>query len=206
MFKSKHKKDDSHHKKGKHTDEKKHEAKKEAKDDVKQDDFLKQIEELTNVEKELKGAEEKIKHVESRAEEMNNAYKRALADLENFRRRSAEEKADFVKYAASNLLLEILPCLDNFKKALEFVPKEQKKENWVEGLVQSVKFFEMTLEKQGVEEIKAVGKKLDPNFHEAVLQGPGEKDKVLEEMEKGYTYNGKVIKHSKVKVGDGGKN
>lgn len=180
-------------------------AKDPVNDNSHNDDLFKEIEGLTNLEKELQAAEQKLQESEQKAQEMNNAYKRALADLENFRRRTEQERGDFVKFASQKLLLEILPCLDNFKKALAYVPKESQSENWVQGLVHSVNHFEQTLQKQGVEEIKAIGHKLDHNLHEAVLQGPGAKDVVLEELEKGYLYHGRVVKHTKVKVGNGEK-
>jgi molecular chaperone GrpE len=169
------------------------------------DDLLGKIEGLTNLEQELKEAELKIREAETKAEEMANAYKRALADLENFRRRTNEEKTSFVKYACSNLLLEIFPCLDNFKKSLSFIPEDKKTENWVQGLIHSVNFFEQVLIKQGVEEMRCLGEKYNPNFHDAVSEGEGEKDIIIEELGKGYLYQGKVIKHAKVKVGNGNK-
>ena len=61
------------------------------------------------------------------------------------------------------------------------------------------------LKKMEVEEIKCLGEKLDPNFHEAVMQGPGKKDVIMEVFENGYTFQGKVIKAAKVKVGNGEK-
>ncbi len=181
-------------------------------DDPKKDDLLSQIKGLSNIEKELKEAEIKLKEAEEKVhtaeiktKEMEEAYKRALADLENFRRRTEEEKTEYIKYASKNLLLDILPCLDNFKKSLDFIPKDSKDAKWVQGITQSIKLFNLTLEKHGVQEIKSIGEKLDPNLHDALLQGPGAKDIIIDELEKGYTLNGKVIKHSKVKVGDGEK-
>jgi len=173
-------------------------------EDIKvEDDLTQRITELTNLEKELITSEEKIKKAELKVAEMTDSYKRVLADLDNFRRRSESEKSEYIKYANKNFLLEILPCLDHFIKAASYIPVEMKKENWVQGITHSITHFENTLKKQGVEPIKAIGEKLDPNLHDAVLQGSGKKDIILEELEKGYTHHGKIIKHARVKVGNG---
>lgn len=135
--------------------------------------------------------------------QLKESLARAMADVENSRKRMEREKAEFAKFANAQLLNEILPCIDNLKKASDFLPEDQKDTDWCKGLSQAISLFDEALKKQGVEEIKTVGEKLDPNLHEALMQGPGEKDMITEEFEKGYSLNGQVIRFAKVKVGDG---
>lgn len=136
--------------------------------------------------------------------ELTEMSKRALADLANYKKRVEEEKAGFVKFANMSLILEILPVLDNFKRAFVHIPKELNENEWVKGVVQIERQLMEAFAKQGVAEIKVgKGEKLDILKHEAILQGPGEKDIILEELEKGYVFENKVIRPAKVKVGDG---
>lgn len=138
-------------------------------------------------------------------QKMTEVAQRAMADLANFRRRTEEEKAHLIGYANLDLMRELLPVLDNFHRSQNHLPQELNDEaqNWVNGITQTFKTFEDTLTKKGLTEIKSVGEKFDPHMHEAVLQGPGEKDMVTEEMEKGYTLGSRVVRTAKVKVGNG---
>ncbi len=131
---------------------------------------------------------------------MTNITQHALADLQNFRRRAEEERAGYVAYANANLLNELLPVLENINKALAHEPKDAE---WIKGATQIFQQFQQTLEKQGLKPIEAAGKPFDPNVHEALMTGPGTKDQVLEEFEKGYMLGDKVLKRSRVKVGNG---
>lgn len=140
---------------------------------------------------------------QQKIEELTNGYARAMADLENYRKRTELEKGEFAKYANAGLLNALLPCLDNFKKAAAFIPEDHKDQEWKKGLDQAIKLFDETLKKQGVEEIKTVGEKMDHNLHEALMQGEGEEGIIIEEFEKGYTLRGQVVRHAKVKVGKG---
>lgn len=144
-----------------------------------------------------------LEQAQQKVEELTNAWARATADLENYRKRTEQEKNDFAKYANASLLNTLLPCLDNFRRAASFIPEDHAKEEWCTGLDQAIKLFDETLKKQGVEEIKTVGEKMDHNLHEAVMQGDGEEGVIIEEFEKGYTLKGQVIRHAKVKVGKG---
>lgn len=137
-------------------------------------------------------------------QELTETAKRALADLQNYRKRMDEEKTSFVQFANLVLLLELLPILDNFQRAFLIVPEEIKKTDWFKGALQIEQQLVGVVRKQGVTEIpNTVGQKLDPSKHEAIATGPGEKDVIIEEFEKGYMLGDKVIRPAKVKVGDG---
>lgn len=171
----------------------------------KKDPLLEDIEKLSNMEKELKEATDQLKNSEETIKNLTETQTRTLADLQNYRRRTEQEKVEFVKYANVELIKEILPIVDIFTKSLDFIPEDVKKENWCQGIVQTIHHLRDTLKKQGVEEINCLGEKIDPNLHDAVLQGSGKKDIIIEILEKGYKYNDKIIKHVKVKVGNGEK-
>lgn len=138
-------------------------------------------------------------------QELTETAKRALADLQNYRRRVEEERTAFVQFANVALILELLPILDNFQRAFSQVPEEILKSDWFNGALAIEQQLVAVVKKQGVTEMPSqVGKKLDPKIHEAIATGPGEKDTVIEEFEKGYLLGDKVIRPAKVKVGNGG--
>lgn len=150
-----------------------------------------------NLQLELDAANQKIK-------ELTEAAKRALADLQNYRKKTDEERAGFVQFANIILILELLPVLDSFNRAFAQVPEEIKKTDWFRGALQIEQQLAGIMQKQGVQEMEPqLGKKVDPHFHEALAAGPGEKDVIIEEFEKGYLLGKKVIRPAKVKVGNG---
>lgn len=138
-------------------------------------------------------------------EELTNQLARALADLQNYRRRNEEEKAGFVKFANAELLKVIIPILDNLDRSVTHLPAELKDNDWTKGMLHIHEDLLKTFEKIGLKKIKTVGEKLDPKKHEALLAGPGEKDVITEEFEPGYSLMDEVIKPARVKVGDGSK-
>ena len=126
---------------------------------------------------------------------LEQKYQRALADYQNLVKRSQLEKADFAKYANEQLILDILPIYDNLKVSMEHVDESAKTNGWAEGIKYVIKQFTDTLKNFGVEEIKAKGKKFDPNIMEA-LEGEGEKVKKV--VKPGYTLKGKVLVPARV--------
>jgi molecular chaperone GrpE len=146
--------------------------------------------------------EKKLEEATQEIEELTGGYKRVAADLQNFKRRAEEDHKNLVTFANSNLILEILPILDNFERAVEHRPENVSAE-WLDGILQIYSQFQKILEKQGVEEIKTEGEKCDPNFHEAMLHCEGSDGVIVQELEKGYLLKGKVIRPAKVSVGNG---
>ncbi len=140
---------------------------------------------------------------EDEVAELKNQLARAMADLQNYKRRSEEEKAAFVKYANAEMLKNLLPILDHLNLSALHLPEEMKENEWAKGVLQINADLLKILEAMGVKKLETVGQKLDPNFHEAVMQGPGEKDVIIEEFEPGYALNDTVVKPAKVKVGNG---
>ena len=178
---------------------------------VSDEELRKRVEEAKrqNVEREKEEEEalsaKATEEAQKQMEELKEALARCMADLQNFKRRTEEEKMRFVKFANAELLKELLPIIDNFDRACQQIPSHVKEDAWTKGVVQTHDELMKALEKIGVKKIETVGQKLDPNIHEAVIQGFGKKDEIIEEMEPGYTYHDETLKPAKVKVGDGKK-
>lgn len=135
--------------------------------------------------------------------ELKEALARAMADLQNYKRRSEEEKAGFLKFAYSKLLSSLLPVFDNLGRSVNHLPEELKENEWAKGVIHINSDLLKTLESLGIKKMETVGQKLDPKKHEALMAGPGEKDIIVEEFEPGYMMGEEVVKPAKVKVGDG---
>ncbi len=153
-------------------------------------------------EQDFNALQTELTETQAKLNEMVNISKRALADLQNYKRHTEEEKAAFVTFANAELVHAILPALDNFDRAMKHEPKDAE---WAKGVEQTYKHMLGELEKRGLEPIETTGQKFDPKIHEALLTAPGEKDMVLEELEKGWMLGERVIKPARVKVGDGTK-
>ena len=142
---------------------------------------------------------------EKKIEELTNHLARCMADLQNYRRRSEEDKGRFVKFANAEMLKVLLPALENLDRSCKHLPENLKEDAWAKGVLHTQSDLTKALAILGVKRIETVGQKLDLKFHEALMQGPGEKDVITEELDPGYTLNGEAIKVAKVKVGDGTK-
>lgn len=145
---------------------------------------------------------QELEETQSKLKEMTAITQHALADLQNFRRRAEEERASYIAYANADLMNELLPVLENMNKALAHEPKDAE---WIKGAVTTMIQFQNTLTKRGLTPIEAKDQPFDPKIHEALMVGPGPKDQITDEFEKGYLLGDKVLKRSRVKVGDGSK-
>ena len=125
-------------------------------------------------------------------------YKRALADYQNLLKQQARERSDFLKYALSDFLQDILPVYDHLKLSLSSLSEEESGSAWVQGVRHVLKQFKDLLESKGVAEIETVGKVFDHDTMEAV---DGEGGAVEREVMPGYTLHGRVIRPAKVIVG-----
>ncbi len=126
--------------------------------------------------------------------------KRLQAEFENYCKRVEKERKDFAGVASEKLIVKLLLVIDDFERALatlKSVPEEARK-----GIEMIFKNLHKILHEERVEQIKAVGQKLDPYKHEVLLQTQSDQpdDIILEELQKGYTMNGKVIRYAKVKI------
>lgn len=145
----------------------------------------------------------KLEEYKKKSEEYLAGWQRARADFLNYKKEEMERIGEILKYANENFILKILPILDNFEKATKEIPEDRKSDKFLEGLLQIKNQLGDFLKNQGVEEIKTVGEKFDPNFHE-VIEEIEVKDKesgiIITEAQKGYKLQGKVIRPAKVKI------
>jgi len=126
-------------------------------------------------------------------EELNNRWKRAIADYQNLEKRTEAERKEWIEFAEKNLINKLLPVLDILEKAEEHLKDE--------GLNLAVKQFKDVLMKEGVEEIDSLGKMFDPSLHECVdLENGEDENKIIYVYNKGYFLKGKIIRPAKVKV------
>lgn len=157
---------------------------------------------MTEKKKEQKKQEKEPKKDDIK--ELLGTVQRVQAEFENYKKRVEKEKAEFTRIACSGLIEELLPILDTFELALK---NTEDKEEFVKGVEMIYAQLFSTFEKIGLKPIECEGKKFDPYLHEALMQEESDKEEgiVIEEFQKGYSLNGKVIRHSKVKVSKGKK-
>ena len=146
---------------------------------------------------------EEVEEVDPVAE-ANDKYLRLAAEFDNFKRRTLKEKSQIYTSAAADVIEAILPMIDNLGRATAVETESEEAKNILDGVKLVERQFMEILTNIGVEEIKAVGEKFDPNIHNAVMHIDDEaidgEEVVVEEFMKGYIYKDKVIRHSTVKV------
>ncbi|MHC1578581.1 MAG: nucleotide exchange factor GrpE [Dehalococcoidia bacterium] len=160
---------------------------------------IEQAEDIATLQQAL--AEEKQK-----AEKYLASWQRSQADFENYLKRAEQEKLEMAECADRALILELLPILDDFERALASVPDEFDEHNWTEGVKLIYNKLKAFLETQGLAEIKAEGECFDPHLHEAAGQVEGEEGIIVEEIRKGYKFRDKLLRPSMVMVGKGEEN
>ena len=138
-----------------------------------------------------------LERIKNNGETWEDKYLRALADYQNLVKQTVKDREDFIKYALSDFLQDILPVYDHLKMSLNGLKDGDHKNPWVEGVKHVLKQFKELLKERGVEEIKTVGEKFDHNVMEA-LDGEGEL--VSKEVMPGYKLNGRLIRAAKVIV------
>lgn len=170
---------------------------------------IKDIEEEIVVEQ-----EGEIAQLEKKALENLDGWQRCQAEFENYKKRSAESQKDLIKYSTQNIVLQILPVIDNFHASTDHIPEDQKENPWVTGIMYIQKQLEAVLTENGVEEIAVnVGDNFDPIFHEAIEdkhcnncgdcdcgEKPEYKNKIKKILTKGYKIGEKVIRPARVVV------
>ena len=133
-------------------------------------------------------------------------WQRSQADLENYIKRSAQEKSEIVESANRMLVSDLLPILDDLERAFASLPVELYEQNWTEGIRLIYNKIKSVLEAQGLAEIEAKGECFDPCWHEAAGQLEGDEGIVVQEIRKGYKFRDKLLRPAMVMVGAGSKN
>jgi molecular chaperone GrpE len=148
----------------------------------------------------------RIAELEKESAEYKDQWLRAAADYKNFKRRTDQERAELIRGASAGLVLKLLPVLDDLERAISSVTPEVTNSPWYGGFKLIPQKLQTVLESEGVAPIQAVGQDFDPNFHEAVIYeaaGPGQENKVVAELQRGYMLRDRVLRPTMVKVGQG---
>ncbi len=146
---------------------------------------------------------EKLKEAEKKAEENKEKYLRALADLENYRKRSEKEKNEIRKFGNEDIIRDVVPLIDTLNRAIGHASGPGAIEALKSGLRLVQEQLVCCLKKYGLEEIEALGKAFDPRLHEAMLHTESDQHKqneIVEEYEKGYLLHGRLLKPTRVSV------
>lgn len=153
--------------------------------------------------KEKKKKDKKQDAMKEKIEELEDRVKRQMAEFENFRKRTEKEKTAMFETGARSVIEKILPVVDNFERGLASVSEEEKDGALAQGMQMIYKQLMTELENLDVKPIPAVGEEFNPEFHNAVMQTESdefESGVIAQELQKGYTYRGSVVRHSMVAV------
>lgn len=153
-----------------------------------------------NEKKEENKVQEKELITKEQYDELDDRYKRVLAEFENFKKRSLKEREGLYNSVLADIILGMLPAMDNLENAMK---AECKDESYKQGIELVYKQFKDFLEKNGVQEIPAIGETFDPSVHEAVSSVQDDTkgaQEIVQEYRKGYKIGSKVIRHSMVVV------
>ncbi len=152
--------------------------------------------------------QKRIEELEKESSEWREKFLRKAAEFENYKRRTENDQLNLINYAAESFIKKILPVVDDFERSLEHIKDSNDYGKLKEGVQLIYNKLLKVLEEQGVKKIEAVGKPFDVHFHEALMQKVDDSvppHTVIDELEKGYLYKDKVIRHSKVVVSSEGK-
>ena len=161
-------------------------------------------EKLTKKQKKNKLVQEN-EALKKEVENLKDLLLRERAELENFKRRTNEERIKDRKYALTDFLMELIDVIDIFDKAVNVKTEDEKLKKFLSGFEMVNKTFKQILSNNGVEQIEAIGKPFDPSFHSAIetVQVEGvEPNMVVEEIMTGFTYKDRVLRPSMVKVSE----
>lgn len=172
--------------------------------EIERDDKVSEAEETQEEGKveQIDDAQERIEALASENEQLRDQLLRKIAEFENYKRRTENESANFVKYAGEAVITRLLPVYDDLARSLDHADSKNS-ESLKKGIELVYEKFSRILKEIGVEKIEAKGKEFDVDYHEALMQREAEgisPHTVIEEIEPGYVYKDKVIRHSKVIV------
>lgn len=184
-----------------------------------QNDPTERIEETTAPETEVQDVEDddseeaevadmfkKLQETEEALKKKSNDYLYLMAEFDNYRKRTIKEKSDIIKNASEKVLKDLLPIVDDFERGLEATKDDSDGQQVRQGMELIYNKLVRFLENNGVKPIESTGAEFDSDLHDAIAKIPApseeEKGKVIDTTTKGYTLNGKVLRHAKVVVAD----
>ena len=150
-----------------------------------------------------KKSSSKMKEMEkiiAELDQLKNKNVRLLAEFDNYKRRTADEKNNLIKYSGEKLILEILNPLDDLKRTIDSFD-QTKDQSLIDGIMLIYKKFQTSLQNNNINKFESIGEEFSPDLHEALMSEPGKKNNiVLKEFESGYKYHDRIIRHAKVVV------
>jgi len=150
--------------------------------------------------------EKENKELKEKVDELNDKYLRLFSEFDNFRKRTLKEKIEMSKTASEEVITALLPVLDDFERAIRSMENSSEDSNLKEGVLLIFNKFLTILNQKGLEQMRTVGEVFDTDYHEAITNipapSPEQKGRVIDEVEKGYLLNGKVIRYARVVVGN----
>ncbi len=162
---------------------------------------------IPSKEKKLLKTIEEIKiqceNLSSERDKLNEKNIRLLAEFDNYKRRTTQEKSNIIKHAVADFAQELITIIDDLERTLESVKDGQKTDPFVNGVNLVHDKFQKILNDHGIHSFHSVGEKFDPDLHDALTSQEAEDtedDIILTEFQKGYRYHNKVIRHAKVIV------
>lgn len=168
-----------------------------------EEDSQNSVEEEASELESLEALKQALAEEKAKAEANMAGWQRVQADFINYKRRTEQEREEISQWANAMLALDLLPVLDDLERAFSAIPDELAEVSWVDGIRLIGSKLRTALEAQGLSPIVALGEPFDPNLHEAVMSGNGEDGVVVEEVQKGYKFKDRVIRPTKVVVGNG---
>ena len=167
----------------------------------------KDVKENSNNSEDVLNTVARLEQLEKEHQTLKNQYVRIAADFDNFRKRQSRDQDDLKVQLICKSLSAILPIVDNFERARQQLKPESEEAQTLHRSYQGLyKQLVEVLKQQGVAPMRVLGQQFDPNLHEAVLREPSEKeneDIIIEELQRGYHLEGKVLRHALVKVSMG---
>ena len=169
--------------------------------------IAKEVNENSNNTEDTLNTVSRLEQLEKEHQTLKNQYVRIAADFDNFRKRQSRDQDDLKVQLICNSLSAILPIVDNFERARQQLKPESDEAQTLHRSYQGLyKQLVEVLKQQGVAPMRVLGQHFDPNLHEAVLREPSEEEKediIIEELQRGYHLDGKVLRHALVKVSMG---
>jgi molecular chaperone GrpE len=152
------------------------------------------------------GKEDPSSGKEHEIAELKDKYLRLFAEFDNYKKRTARERLDLIRHASEDIMVGLLPVLDDFDRAKKNADSEDSGESFSEGVQLVYHKLKQVLQQKGLKEMDTAETEFDPELHEAItkIPAPSEelKGKIIDHIEKGYYLNDKIIRHAKVVIGE----
>lgn len=142
-----------------------------------------------------------LSELKERSDRLLSNWQRAQADLQNFRRQTVQDQEEAILKANATILTNLLPVLDDLERAIQSVPLELHSYSWMDGIWLIHKRLLAIMTAFGVEQVESEGGDFNPNLHQSVAESPGENGKVISEIQKGYTFQNRLLRPALVSVG-----